>query len=203
MKKKQLKTYAFVDASNIIYGASGYGWKMDFKKLTKYLKERYQVTRILYYAGVDMQNLKQLKFYEKLQEFGIELRLVPVKTFSDGRKKADIDSKMTFEMMLYFKEYDKAIIMTGDGDFFWVLEYLIRSKKYITLIAHSKTTAQELKKLFGGYFTDLVKIKQIVEYKNEADAFKGSASRDYARIIAKKDKKVKKEYKKAKKRGRP
>lgn len=167
MKRTGKTTYAFVDASNIIYGASKYGWKMDFEKLSKYLRERYQVTRILYYAGVDTENLKQLKFYETLQRFGIELRLVPVKTFSDGKKKADIDSKMTFEMMLYFKEYDSTIIMSGDGDYYWVLEYLMQQKKEVRLLSHSKTTAKELKKLFAGRFTDLNLIRKIIEFKEK------------------------------------
>lgn len=193
---KKPVTFAFIDATNIIYGASDHGWKMDFKKLAKYIRERYGVTRIFYYAGVDAENLKQIKFYEKLQEFGYEFRLVPVKIFADGRKKADVDSKMTFEMMLYFNEYEKAVVMTGDGDFYWVLEYLLLEKKgQIKLISHSKSTARELKKLFAGNFTDLEKIKHIVarKTKNEADALKGSASRDYKRILAKDKKFVKRQ----------
>lgn len=34
-----MRTYAFIDASNIIYGTRDEGWKVDFKKLFKYLKE--------------------------------------------------------------------------------------------------------------------------------------------------------------------
>lgn len=41
-KTKVIKTYAFIDASNIIYGTRYEGWKVDFKKLFKYLKERYK-----------------------------------------------------------------------------------------------------------------------------------------------------------------
>jgi len=70
MKKFRKKTYAFIDATNIIYGAQDNGWKMDFKKLIKYLKERFNVQKVFYHAGVDQENKKQLKFYEKLQEFG-------------------------------------------------------------------------------------------------------------------------------------
>ena len=56
-------THVFIDATNIIYGASRLGWKVDFKKLFKYLKERYQAVKIFYFAGVDDENKKQLKFY--------------------------------------------------------------------------------------------------------------------------------------------
>lgn len=158
-KPKKPITFAFIDATNIIYGASNYGWRMDFHKLAHYLKMRFGVSKILYYAGVDNENLKQLKFYEKLQEFGFQLRLVPVKKFKDGKKKADVDSRMTFEMMKYFKEYDRAVVMTGDGDFYWVLEHLIAAKNRIFLISHRQNTALELKRLFGYRYINLDDIK--------------------------------------------
>lgn len=166
MKKDNVTTYAFIDASNIIYGAAKHGWRMDFAKLSKYLKNRFEVKRVLYYAGVDHTNIKQLKFYEKLQHFNIELRLVPVKTFSDGRKKADVDARMTFEMMRYFSEFDRAVVLTGDGDYYWVLEYLIEQKKRLWLLSFPKITARELKKLIGSNFANLDNLKeQLREHK--------------------------------------
>ena len=162
---KKLITFAFIDASNIIYGAADHGWKMDFVKLHSYLRIRFKVDRIYYYAGLDKDNLKQIQFYEKLQEFGYTLRLVPVKVFKDGKKKADIDSRMTFEMMKYFAKYDNAVVLSGDGNYYWVLEYLLLNKKSVKLIAHTKSTARELKKLFGEKFTDLSRIKNKIEFK--------------------------------------
>jgi len=156
------KTYVFIDASNIIYGASGHGWKMDFKKLAHYLKTRYNAVRLFYYAGLDSDNKKQLRFYEKLQEFGYELRLVPVKIFRDGHKKADVDSKMTFEIMKYLEDYEQAVVMTGDGDFYWVLEYLLEEKRKVKLLAHISSTAKELKQLFKENFTGMHTIRDLV-----------------------------------------
>lgn len=168
LKKKLRKiTIAFIDASNIIYSASRNSWKVDFEKLAKYLKERYKVKRLIYFAGVDAENLKQLKFYEKIQGFGYELRLIPVKTFADGHKKADVDSRMTSEMMLYWRKYSKAVVMAGDGDYYWVLEYMCAKKKQIKLIACANTTARELKRLFGPRFTDLNLLKRILRRKQK------------------------------------
>ena len=160
-------TYVFIDATNIIYGAHNSGWRMDFEKLLHYLKNRFQSTKVLYYAGVDNENKKQIQFYNKLKEFGYSLRLVPVKKFKDGKKKADVDSRMTFEMMKYFSLYDNVIIFTGDGDFFWVLEHLIQVKKSIKLIAHGNSTARELKKLFSYRFTDLMSLRWMLEEKSK------------------------------------
>lgn len=187
-KKLVKKTFAFIDATNIIYGADDHGWRMDYKKLADFLTARFGVEKILYYAGVDDKNLKQLNFYEKLQDFGYSLRLVPVKTFTDGKKKADVDSRMTFEMMLYLQSYDEIIVMTGDGDYYWVLEYLKQTKKKIHLLSFPSHTARELKILFAGNFMDLNDVKKNLEFnnKNATDPIKVSAARDYKRILAKK-----------------
>jgi|SRR3989338_1864219 len=165
LKKEAHITYVFIDATNIIYGATRSGWRMDFEKLAKYLRERFYAKQILYYAGVDDENKKQLKFYEKLQEFGYTLRLIPVKRFRDGHKKADVDSRMTFELMRYLKSYNLCIIMTGDGDYFWVLEYLLQQNKKILLFSHKKSTARELKQLVKGEYTDLERLKPFLAKK--------------------------------------
>lgn len=72
---------------------------------------------------------------------------------------------MTFELMRYFDKYDQAIVTTGDGDFYWALEYLIESGKEVKLLAHSKSTAQELKQLLKGKFTNLARVKAMLEIK--------------------------------------
>jgi len=47
--------YAFIDASNLFYGgAKSLGWKIDYKKLLKYLKEKYSVSRTFYYGGIEI-----------------------------------------------------------------------------------------------------------------------------------------------------
>jgi len=163
--QKNKVVYVFIDATNIIYGCRNAGWRVDFKKLAKYLKTRYKVSRIFYYAGVDNKNLKQLNFYEKLSEFGYSLRLVPVKTFSDGRKKADVDSRMTYEMMRYLNNYTDMIVFTGDGDYYWVLEYLLQKKNTLKLFGSRGTVAQELKQLLKGNITDLQLLKEVVNLK--------------------------------------
>ena len=71
VKKVKLTTYVFIDASNIIYGASNNGWKMDFKKLIKYLKKRFRVNKVFYYAGLDPENKKQLGFMKNYKNLVI------------------------------------------------------------------------------------------------------------------------------------
>ncbi len=113
-------TYAFIDASNIIYGTRDEGWKMDFKKLFKYLKERYECKKVYYFGGREEKNIKQNKFYQKLSGFGFELMLKPVKIFKQpgGKqvRKANCDVDLTFYAMRDFPKYGRGIFLTGDGD---------------------------------------------------------------------------------------
>jgi len=161
----QENNYAFIDASNIIYGCTRAGWKMDFEKLAGYLRTRYKVQHLLYYGGLDPSNKKQLGFYEVLQKLGYETRLVPVKRYSDESRKGDVDARLAFEAMQFYPEYSSAVFLTGDGDYFWLLEYLLKNKKDIRLMGHSINTARDLKQLFGASFMPLENIRHIVERK--------------------------------------
>lgn len=50
-----MKTFAFIDASNLFYGGEkSLGWKIDYKKLLKYLREKYKISRALYFGGVEI-----------------------------------------------------------------------------------------------------------------------------------------------------
>ena len=52
-----MKTYAYIDASNLFYGGEkSLGFKIDYKKLGQYVKLKYQAERILYFGGVEAHN---------------------------------------------------------------------------------------------------------------------------------------------------
>lgn len=54
-----MKTYAFIDASNLFYGGEkSLGWKIDYKKLLGYLKDKYDVSHAFYFGGVEIHNFE-------------------------------------------------------------------------------------------------------------------------------------------------
>ena len=54
MPKIKKPIYAFIDASNLFYGGQkSLGWKIDYKKLIKYLKTKYNVSKTIYYGGIE------------------------------------------------------------------------------------------------------------------------------------------------------
>ncbi len=166
---KTPKTYAFIDASNIIYGTRDEGWKVDFKKLFKYLKERYKCKKVYYFAGLDSKNEKQQKFYGKLKKFGYELILKPVKIYRQpgGRtvRKANCDVDLTFYAMRDKDHFERGIFLTGDGDFEVLFKYFISQKKQVIVIANGRRTAREIRQLIGPNFNPLNSIRSIIQKK--------------------------------------
>lgn len=54
-----MKTYAFIDASNLFYGGEkSLGWKIDYERLLKYLKDKYNASKVFYFGGVEIHNFK-------------------------------------------------------------------------------------------------------------------------------------------------
>lgn len=163
-----MKTYAFIDASNIIYGTRDEGWKVDFQKLFKYLRERYSCKKIYYFAGEDKKNAKQLNFYKKLLVFGYDLKLKPVRLYKqdDGSfvKKANCDVDLTFYAMRDLEKFNRAVFLSGDGDFEILLRHFVKLKKEIIVIANSKRTAREIKSLEGIQFNDLGVLRGTINF---------------------------------------
>ncbi len=164
-----MATYVYIDASNIIYGTRDEGWKVDFRKLFKYLSERYKARKIYYFAGIDGKNEKQKKFYKLLGRIGYNLVLKPVKIYNqpDGSKvrKANCDVDLTFYAMRDLLKYNKVIFFSGDGDFEILLKHILMLKKKLVVIANGKRTAREIKLLVNQNFIDLGSLRKIIEFK--------------------------------------
>jgi uncharacterized LabA/DUF88 family protein len=159
-------TYAFIDASNIIYGARAEGWFIDYKKLFDYLKKKFKVSKIYFYFGKNDKNTKQVKFLQKLKSFGYTLRAKQIKWYG-RRMKANCDVDLTMDMLLLKGKYNRAVVLTGDGDFLPLFEHLKKIGKKITIIAFSKRTSQDLKRFAGGDFIGLSNERYLLERKHK------------------------------------
>lgn len=163
-KTKQLKTYAFIDASNIIYGAKAEGWFIDQKKLFAYLTRKFSTSKIFFYYGKDSKDPKKERFLSKLRQFGFILRVKEIKRFGK-RTKANCDVDLTMDLLIKIKEYQRAIVLTGDGDFAPLFSYLIGKKKKIIIISSPKRTAKEIKIIAGDKHIDFGSLRYFLEYK--------------------------------------
>lgn len=66
-----MANWAFIDASNLFYGGrKNLGWSIDYNKLIRYIKRKYKVTKVFYYAGVELSGFK----YSVLKDEEIDLK---------------------------------------------------------------------------------------------------------------------------------
>jgi len=159
-----MKTYAFIDGSNIIYSSRAEGWHVDQKKLCEYLKKKYGVLKALFYYGKDSKNPKQLKFLQKLESFGFTLRTKEIKRYGQ-RMKANCDVDLTMDALILIQKYDRAIILSGDGDFLPLYQHIEKKKKKVIIIASAKNTAREIKQFVAEEFVTLGTLKGLLERK--------------------------------------
>ena len=105
------------------------------------------------------RHLKQVHFYQKLEKFGFQLILKPVKMYEDEegnqKRKANCDVEMAFYLMRDKNVFDRVIILSGDGDFLHVLKHLRENKKEVLILARAPRTAKEIKRFAGDKFINL------------------------------------------------
>ena len=139
-KSKKPNNFAFIDSQNLNLGTQRMGWKLDWRKFRKYLRDKHNVGTAYMFIGYMSDNEA---LYEYMHELGFLVVLKPTIDISSNSQKDDGKSKpgeekekekpiikgnVDDELVLYaLKEmpnYDKAIIVSGDGDFFSLAEYL-------------------------------------------------------------------------------
>ncbi len=105
------------------------------------------------------RHLKQVRFYQKLEKFGYQLVLKPVKIYEDEdgnqKRKANCDVEMAFYLMRDKDLFDRVVVLSGDGDFLPVLKYIREvGKKEVLILARGPRTAKEIRQFAGDKFMD-------------------------------------------------
>lgn len=116
--------YAFIDSQNLNLSILGQGWRLDFGRFRKYLKDKFNVTTALIFIGYTST---QQNLYTALQKQGYVLIFKPTLKLRDGKVKGNVDAELVLHSMVEYPNYDKAVIVSGDGDFYCLVKYL-RSK---------------------------------------------------------------------------
>jgi len=120
MGEKQ-NNYAFIDSQNVNLAIRDQGWILDFRRFRKYLEDKYSITNAFIFIGyIDTnQNL-----YTSLQKDGYILIFKPTLNLPDGKAKGNVDAELVLHTMIEYSNYDKALIVSGDGDFYCLVDYL-------------------------------------------------------------------------------
>lgn len=160
IKKKKDRVFAFIDSQNLNVTTQKQGWKMDWKKFRKHLEQKYGVSKAFMFIGYIPE---QESMYKQMHDAGYAVVLKP--TFDMTRPqgevpeeerhiKGNVDADLVLWAMKEISNYDKAVIVTGDGDFYTLIEYLEQKKRLLKLLAPS----QHYSNLYNKYenFVDII-----------------------------------------------
>jgi uncharacterized LabA/DUF88 family protein len=156
-KAEKPRVYAFIDSQNLNLSVQKFGWKMDWRKFRKFLTDTYGVTKVYMFIGYIPENEA---LYEQMHDLGYMVVLKPTfdltrphpdmhteaaepgkaapKPPDDEEKKpvkGNIDAELVLWAMKEISNYDKAIIVSGDGDFYSLIEYLEEKKRLLHILA--------------------------------------------------------------------
>lgn len=126
MNEMKKSNFTFIDSNNLHLAVKDLGWKLDYGRFRKYLTEKYQVAKAYIFIGYVE---KHQDLYKSLQEKGYILIFKPTLVYKDGSTKGNCDAELVLQTMVDFDNYDKAVIVSGDGDFYCLVDYLIKQKK--------------------------------------------------------------------------
>jgi len=130
MKKPQTN-YAFIDSQNLNLSIREQGWVLDFGKFRTYLKDKYGIVKAFIFIGYVPQNQD---LYTNLQKAGYILIFKPTLSLPNGGVKGNVDAELVLHTMVEYQNYDKALIVTGDGDFYCLVDYLEKNDKLLKLL---------------------------------------------------------------------
>lgn len=173
--------YAFIDSQNLNRGVRNdirtkdgkhlryKGWSLDFGKFYKYLREELKVEKAFVFIGFIPENQE---LYDSLTKMGYELVYKPIlevahKETSDIKVKGNIDAEMVLHAMIHYSEYDKAVIVSGDGDFFCLEEYLEQKGKLDKIVVPNMWNYSSLIEKYSAYFINVNDLRKKLRYVHQ------------------------------------
>ena len=161
--KKEGNNFAFIDGQNLNLGIQSMGWKLDYYRFRRYLAEKYSVTTAYYFIGYVPGNQP---LYSELQKAGYALVFKPTIPDGDGNVKGKIDADLVLQAMLDFSNYDQAIIVSSDGDFYSLVKHLYQNKKLrFVMSPYVDTCSTLLKKEAKERIVFMDNLREKLEYK--------------------------------------
>jgi len=158
----------FIDAANLELSAKDRGWKVNYKKLYKWLKVADKLKYIGFFT-VRFDNRSHDAFLTILKKTGYILVTKPLKVIRNKSKaghtrKANFDVEIAVEAMKQIASFDTMILFSGDSDFDYLIKELKRQGKKVIVVSTKYHVSRELIKR-ADHYVDLRKIKKLIERK--------------------------------------
>ncbi|MFA5127959.1 MAG: NYN domain-containing protein [Patescibacteria group bacterium] len=154
--------FAFIDSQNLNLGVKSQGWLLDFKRFRVFLEDKYHISKAFLFIGFVPGN-QQL--YTSLQDAGYICVFKPTLEVKYGNKvqiKGNVDAELVLHTMIEFPNYEQALIVSGDGDFHCLLEYLNDKEKLSKVVVPNFRYSSLLRK-FSKYIVNIQLFKTKLE----------------------------------------
>ena len=116
-----MNNYAFIDGQNLHSGITQLGWAIDHKKFVAYLQRKYGVTKACYFVGFMP---KHQTLYRYLAHCSYSLYFKPAIPGPTGNVKGNVDADLVLQAMIDFPRFDRAVLVSGDGDYYSLVRHL-------------------------------------------------------------------------------
>ena len=171
MAKKNPVVYAFIDSQNLNLGTNKdiyhgkkrvyQGWQLDFAKFRRYLSDKFRASKAFLFIDYIKDNQP---LYTYLQSCGYDLVFKPTTKDGEGKPKGNVDAELVLHASaIEFHNYNKAIIVSGDGDFRCLHEYLLSQGKLGNIIIPNRLSESSLLREYQQYKIFLMRDKEKLE----------------------------------------
>lgn len=151
---KEQRVAVLIDVQNMYYSARNlYGKKVNFAEILKNAVGDRRLVRAFAYV-VRTKTGEEKPFFDALTKLGFETRVRDLQEFYGGQKKADWDVGITIDAVKTSSGVDVIILVSGDGDFIQLIEYLKNQGKRVEVMAFGKSTSSKLREI-ADEFVDL------------------------------------------------
>lgn len=169
MKHKEQRVLVLFDVQNLYYSAKQlYHAKVDFSNiLAKAISSRKLIRAIAYVIKTDIK--EEVNFHDALNKIGIEVKAKDLQIFLGGAKKGDWDIGIAMDAVRLNSKVDVVVLVSGDGDFKDLLQYLQSHGCRAEVIAFGRTASKHIKDIADD-FIDLEKDPQryLINYRRPA-----------------------------------
>lgn len=167
MQNKESNNFAYIDGANLDKAIKELGWALDYKRFRVWLSEKYKVKKAYIFIGL-ISKYKNL--YTYLQESGFTLIFKEVIYDGTGKPKGNCDADLVLQAVsdTYQNNFEKAIIVTSDGDYAGLVRFIKeRDKVLVVLSPSTEKKCSILLKRTGVKISYINDQRSILEAQNE------------------------------------
>ena len=144
VKHKEQRVAVLIDVQNMYHSAKNlFKKKVNFAEILKTAVDERKLIRAFAYV-VKTKTGEEKPFFDALTKLGLETRVRDLQEFYGGMKKADWDVGITIDAVKTAPGVDTIILISGDGDFIQLVEYLKNQGKRAEVMAFGKSTSSKL-----------------------------------------------------------